>query len=231
MKTIGSSIICMDHLNFRDEVKICEQIGVDYLHIDVMDGAAVPRYGVYPELVRAISDETHLKMDLHLMVSDVQFALSQFKNIENIEYVSFHYEHNRGNVYRIIDAVRDMDKKPILALNLDTNINDILTLIEDSDIDGLLFMGIHPGVLSQKHRPGIVLNKMERLKRLNMLSGLEFIQCDGGVNFLSLGDLSSSGINNFVCGTSTLYKDVEQSGMIERKNKIKSNFAKIKNLI
>ena len=80
--TIGSSIICMDHINFQRDVELANEIGIDYLHLDVMDGAAVPRYGIYPEIVQAISKLCDIPMDLHLMVDDIEMGIEQFSDIK-----------------------------------------------------------------------------------------------------------------------------------------------------
>jgi len=231
--TIGSSIICMDHVNFERDLRLAEQIGIDYLHLDVMDGHYVPRYGIYPEIVSRLSNLTDLKMDLHLMVSDVEFALNQFKQIKNIEYVTFHYQGNENNVMYLVDKIRESGKKPGLVFNLSSNPSDILEILSHEYIDCIMFMGIHPGVLKQTSRPENVIRKLEFL-RANLSTALtpEFIQVDGGVSFDSIPKLLKAGANNFVCGSSTLYKGVDLSVDWEQNaDLIVANFNKLSTIL
>ena len=221
----------MDHINFDFHTQLAQELDVNYLHLDVMDGHFVPRYGIYPEIVLAMARMTDLKMDLHLMVSNPEFALAQFQNIDNIEYVSIHFNGDHRSLARTFDAIRNQDRKPVLAIDLGTDTSHVAELIKDEFIDGIMFMGIHPGVLKQFSRPEVVISKLKRLKEQCLLNDL-FIQCDGGVSFETIPLLKTAGINNFICGSSTLYKDCDFSEPWEKvKKQIVHNKNKLNELL
>lgn len=225
MTTLGSSIICMDHINFERDVKICEKVGIDYLHLDVMDGDYVPRYGIYPEIVERMADVTNLPMDLHLMVSDPTFAIKQFSQIPNIEYISIHIDDNAKNFYAYTDQIKSSGKKAGLVINLSSDLSHVAQLIDTTEIDSIMFMGIHPGVLIQEARPTQVIKNIKFLEKALVGNLPLFVQCDGGVNFNSIPHLKAAGINNFICGSSTLYQGVNNSfSNEERFDQVKKNF-------
>ncbi len=229
--TVGSSIICMDHLNFQRHALLAEELGIDFFHVDVMDGIFVPRFGIYPEIVRSIAEVSTLKMDLHLMVSSPEFALTKFEDIPNVEYVSIHLDGYQTNTLRVLDKIRCQERKAVLVVDLTTDLHHVAQYINDGFVDGIMFMGIHPGVLDQKPRPEIVVSKIEALKLRCDLSNL-FIQCDGGVNFDSIKSLKTSGINNFVCGSSTLYSGCDFQQPFEKvREKIFNNKQKLNRLL
>ena len=220
----------MDHLNFGLHAQIAEKIGVNFLHVDIMDGNFVPRYGVYPEIVRAMSYMTSLKMDLHLMVSDLEFTLREYDDIPSIEYISIHMDNSTKNLPPILDKIREKNRKAVLVIDFATDINHAAQYVSNDLIDGVMFMGIHPGVLKQKHRPDLVVKKIEKMRSLCDMSKL-VIQCDGGVSFESIPNLKQAGINNFVCGSSTLYKNCDFSQPAEVVEKIISdNLKKIRDV-
>ena len=231
--TFGSSIVCMDHINFERDVRLAEELGVDFLHLDVMDGNFVPRYGVYPEIVMRMASVTDKKMDLHLMVEDPEFAIGQFGAIENIEYISVHIEKNETNILRIIDGIKRLGKKAGIVLNLYTPVAVLEELIKHAEIDSVMLMGIHPGVLVQQSRPETVYIKAQELRALcSQYGDLDMVQCDGGVTFETIRTLKDSGISNFVCGSSTLYKGVDRLDSWEcNVEKVKANYKKMKELI
>lgn len=233
MITFGSSIVCMDHINFERDVDLAEKLGIDFLHLDVMDGNFVPRYGIYPEIVNRMSQITDMDMDLHLMVKDPLFAINQFKNIENIKYISVHIEENEKDILRIVDSIRNTGKKAGIVLNLNTPVSSLKELIKNKEIDSVMFMGIHPGVLVQKSRPETVKIKAKELMSLVSEYGqLDMIQCDGAVTFETISSLADSGITNFVCGSSTLYKGVDLLNPWEKNSKlICDNYKKMKSLV
>lgn len=227
------SLITMDHINFEQDVNLVDSLGVDGLHIDIMDGHFVPRLGIYPEIVKRVSDISSLPLDLHMMVEDIDFTIDQFKHIPNIEYIHFHVESCIGNEMRVIDKIKDINAKPVACVNLATSFHSLDRLLQNDEIDGIMLMGIHPGVLKQESRPKNILNDLKVLKELILDTKAEsFIALDGAVSMDTIKSLSEAGINHFVGGTSSIYKDVDrQSPWKSQKEKILSNWEKIKEII
>ena len=106
-------------------------------------------------------------------------------------------------------------------------------LMKYQEIDSVMFMGIHPGVLVQQSRPDTVIAKCHELALLQEKYGyLDMVQCDGGVTFASIPLLAEAGVTNFVCGSSTLYKGVDLTkpwGV--NASLITANFQKMRDLV
>ena len=223
----------MDHINFENDVKLVDELGVDGLHIDIMDGSFVPRYGIYPEIIERVSNVSNLPLDLHMMVDDVFFAIDQFKHVKNINYVRFHIESCFGNEMRVVDKIREINAKPIACINLATSFSTLERLVKNDEIDGVMLMGIHPGVLKQESRPQNILNDIKDLK--NILSGSKadsFIGLDGAVSFETLKPLIDSGINNFIGGSSSIYKGIDRTDNWDiQKESIINNWEKIYSIL
>ena len=98
--------------------------------------------------------------------------------------------------------------------------------IKHAEIDSVMLMGIHPGVLVQQSRPETVYIKAQELRALcSQYGDLDMVQCDGGVTFETIRTLKDSGISNFVCGSSTLYKGVDRLDSWEcNVEKVKANY-------
>jgi ribulose-phosphate 3-epimerase len=227
------SAITMDHINFEHDVRLVDELGVDGLHIDVMDGHFVPRYGIYPEIIDRISDVSDLPLDMHMMVEDIFFSLGQFSNNKNIEYVRFHVEACAGNEMRAIDEIRKIDAKPIACINLATGFHVLERMVKNNEIDGVMLMGIHPGVLKQEARPQNIVNDLTDLKLMLQGSSAEaHIGLDGAINFSTLPMLLDAGVNNFIGGSSSIFKDTPPTLLRdERETKITENWRSIKALL
>ena len=227
------SLITMDHLNLASEIKLVDDLGVSGLHIDVMDGSFVPRYGIYPEIAELANEYTDLPLDVHFMVEDVLFGLDQFKNVTNIKTISFHPESCLGNELRIIDAIRELGAAPIIAVNLSTNFHALERLIQNDEIDGFMFMGIHPGVLKQNSRPQNVLNDINVLAEITKGRRCsEYFSLDGALSLSTMGSMRSAGINHFIGGSSSIYSNLKK-GMspAARNDQIRKNWDTIKQIL
>lgn len=198
---ISASIICSNYLNLENDISLLEKGGVDFIHVDIMDGHFVPRLGIFPEIIESIKSLTKIPLDIHLMVEDPLKWLSVLEKYEP-RYLSVHAESTK-QLYYVIQNIKDRGIKVGVVLNPATPINVLDWIINDLDL--VVIMGINPGIVGQKLISGTI-NKIKKLSEYRKNNRLNFlIQVDGGVNFECGQAMINAGANILVCGSSTIF--------------------------
>lgn len=202
---ISASVICVNPIGILDDLLPISDL-IDSLHFDIMDGHYVPRFGIFPEVVGAIRNHIDLPCDFHLMVNDIDFTLSQFSpHFRKNDCISFHVDGNEKDVFRLAEKIVAMGLRVRLVVNLATPIQNLTRMTDTGLIEGLLFMGINPGVLPSGAYPHLVERGLKEFKSITQAE-LTTYQIDGGVSLQSAQSLSTAGITDFVCGSSTIFK-------------------------
>jgi len=194
---ISPSMMCADFLNLEKDIRAFEKLGIEYLHIDIMDGSFVPNYTLGTDYVRKLKETTKIPMDIHLMIDRPEDKLEWFEFGEG-DYVSFHWEATK-HVHRTIQRIKARGAKAMLALNPATP----LCVLEDviTDLDAVLIMTVNPGFAGQN----LVRQTLDKIKRLRrMYAGIE-IEVDGNVSFENAVIMKGAGADIFVAGTSSIF--------------------------
>lgn len=201
-KKISPSLMCADFLNLGTELRTLEECGIEYLHIDIMDGVFVQNYTLGTDFVRKLHENCSIPLDLHLMITEPHLKLDWF-DLRPGDYVGFHVEAE-PHVQRTLAAIRDRGAKPMLVLNPATPLSVLDEVLPD--LDGVLLMTVNPGFAGQKLIP-YTLDKIARLRRMLDERGYENveIEVDGNVSFENAAKMSRAGANIFVAGTSSIY--------------------------
>jgi len=215
-KQISPSLMCADLLNLGAELKLLEKAGIEYLHIDIMDGVYVPNYTLGTDFVKRVKAATSIPLDIHMMVENPGSKLDWFEFGEG-DYVCLHIESER-HIQRALQAIRARGAKPMVALNPGTPISAIEELLPD--IDGVLVMTVNPGFAGQKLVKS-TLSKITRMRKFLDDHGYPDIEIevDGNVSFENAKLMSEAGADIFVAGTSSIYAKGED--MFENAKKLR----------
>ena len=81
---ISASILSADFGALGEAIRQAEAAGVDWIHIDVMDGHFVPNITVGPVIVEACRKITRLPLDVHLMIEQPERHIEAFARASHI---------------------------------------------------------------------------------------------------------------------------------------------------
>ncbi len=147
--TIAASLACANYLHLEEDLRALEAAGVEYLHIDIMDGQFVPNFALNMDHMRAARQVTSLPMDVHLMVERPERYFERFV-AAGASIVAVHQECVT-HLQRTLAEIRRLGASAGVALNPATPLDTLEYVMED--VDFLLLMTVNPGSYGQKLVP------------------------------------------------------------------------------
>lgn len=199
---IAPSILSADFMNMERDIRVIEQGGASFVHVDVMDGHFVPNFTLGVPFVKQLKRITDLPLDVHLMISNPLYQLPWFLECKP-DIVTVHAEaldESAGEFDRAIDMIHEAGSKACIALKPDMDVDVLKPYI--GKLDMVLAMSVYPGFSGQKYIEGTE-DKVARVVEMARAAGVSpLIEVDGG---LGANDptraVAASGCDVFVAGS------------------------------
>ena len=201
-KMIAPSMMCCDFVRLGGQLDIFAREGIEYLHIDVMDGSFVPNYALGVDYVKKLRGASDIPLDLHLMVERPEDKLAWFTP-QRGDIVSVHAEAT-CHLQRTLQEIKKCGALAFVALNLATPLSALDYVLDD--IDGVVLMTVNPGFAGQRLIPQC-LAKIADLRAYLAAHGKgeALIEADGNVSFANIPAMRDAGADIFVGGTSSVF--------------------------
>jgi ribulose-phosphate 3-epimerase len=198
---VTSSILSADFACLGDQIEQAEQAGIDWIHIDVMDGQFVPNLTMGPFIVETCRRITKLPIDVHLMIETPERLIADFAHAgANLLYV--HVE-TCPHLYRTIQFIHEVGCKAGVVLNPGTPAVAIEAVLPIVDV--VLVMTVNPGFSGQQFIPGITPKITQIRRLLDHINPQAQIAVDGGINSTTLPLALQAGAQIFIAATA-IYK-------------------------
>lgn len=201
-KQLAPSMMCADYRTLGETLEMFEKTGIEYLHIDIMDGVFVKNFTLGTDYCRMLRKMTSIPLDIHLMITEPEWKIDWFEPRPG-EYVSVHAE-STNHLSRALEKIKSTGAKAMAALNPATPLSALDYILDE--IDGVLIMTVNPGFAGQKMIPA-TLTKISDTRRYLDERGYGYVQIevDGNVSFENAVKMSRSGADLFVCGSSSVF--------------------------
>ncbi len=196
-KKISASILSADFSRLGEEVKAVERAGVDYLHVDVMDGHFVPNITIGPMVVEALRKVTSLPLDVHLMIEQPDLFLPDFIQAGS-HLITVHVEAT-PHIHRTLMEIKNRGLRAGVSINPGTSLYLLEPTLEFVDL--VLVMTVNPGFGGQKFIPSM-MEKIENIRRTIDRRKLPVeLSVDGGINLENIGPVAQAGADVLVTGS------------------------------
>ncbi|MBQ5865250.1 MAG: ribulose-phosphate 3-epimerase [Oscillospiraceae bacterium] len=199
MAILSPSILSADYMNMERDLKASAEMGVKWLHVDIMDGLFVPNLSFGYSMVASMRKVTDQVLDVHLMIDRPIRYVEQFCKAGS-DYLTIHVEADtRENTKAALEKIRALGVKPGIVLKPKTPAEDIAEFLPLVDL--VLVMTVEPGFGGQK----FMADMMPKLKQLRtMLDEVNpdcHLEVDGGVDLVTGVTCKENGADVLVAGS------------------------------
>ena len=130
-RIISPSILSANFTRLKKDIDTVETLGVERLHLDVMDGHFVPAITFGPMIIKAIRKITKCHLETHLMIEKPYEHLDQYIDAGSDTIIIHHEASN--NPKKHLKYIRDNNVCAGIAINPDTDENILYPLLDYLD--------------------------------------------------------------------------------------------------
>ena len=199
MVKVAPSILSADFVNLERDIRKLSETGVDYVHVDVMDGQFVPNITIGIPVVAAIRRITALPLDVHLMIDRPLRYVDDFCKAGS-DLLTVHVEADtEENTLSALQKIRSHGVRAAISVKPKTPAEAVLPFLPLCDL--ILVMTVEPGFGGQSFM-GDMMPKLKAIRNyIDAQNPACELEVDGGINETTARICREHGANVLVAGS------------------------------